>query len=737
MPARRSFTISQMLRWADEHQRRTGRYPTNQSGRIHGEHHSWGAVAHYLHKWSEPGQANSIAQLLQAHRGKRNTKRLPNLSIAQVLRWADAHFRRMGQWPIGKTIPIPESGGETWKGIDEALRLGRRGFRPHQTLARLLQKNRDVRNRRNLSPLTISQVLNWCDADHARTGRWPTSQSGAVQGAPGETWAGVNHALQRGRRGIRPPITLVALLNKQGRRRKKKPTKASDQDILRWVREHRRRTGRWPHQRGGLVRGTSFTWSGVDSLVRRRSISAGRPSTLSTFLSARMGKPLRRRGPLVLAKVTAWAEAHRRRSGHWPSRMSGPIPEAPGETWHHVYDAARRGQRGLPRMAWFSSRRKRLPRKPLSEQRIIAWARAYRRRTGRWPAARNESITEAPSETWRRINDSLSAGTRGLPGGASLARFLADRCGARTTAALPPRSIGQILTWADEHRERTGRWPVISSGPIRGIPGETWSTIAYALKQGQRGLPPSSLGDLLEMERGVRPHRWGGMLSETQITSWARAHHERTGVWPHANGGLVFEAPDRTWRSIDHALRLGSRGLKGGTSLARLLARKVGARNPLDPPRLSVRKILGWADAHYRRRGTWPASDGGPVIDAPGEHWSRIHEFLKRGGRGLLGGSSLVSLLTKARGARYRHQGVPLSIERILDWAQVHHRRTGQWPTADSGPVRNAKGEHWRAIDAALRAGSRNLRGGSSLQRLLKSRFDLATPAIASRRKRV
>jgi hypothetical protein len=40
--------------------------------------------------------------------------------------------------------------------------------------------------------------------------------------------------------------------------------------------------------------------------------------------------------PLTVAQILAWADAHRARTGEWPRVLSGPIPEAPGESWRAV-----------------------------------------------------------------------------------------------------------------------------------------------------------------------------------------------------------------------------------------------------------------------------------------------------------------------------------------------------------------------------------------------------------------
>ncbi len=62
-------------------------------------------------------------------------------------------------------------------------------------------------------------------------------------------------------------------------------------------------------------------------------------------------------------------------------------------------------------------------------------------------------------------------------------------------------------------------------------------------------------------------------LTVKQILNWADAHHRRTGRWPLHRSGAIPEAPRENWAIIEAALRLGLRGLPGGDSLPRLLAR--------------------------------------------------------------------------------------------------------------------------------------------------------------------
>jgi hypothetical protein len=109
----------------------------------------------------------------------------------------------------------------------------------------------------------------------------------------------------------------------------------------------------------------------------------------------------------------------------------------------------------------------------LTVEQVLAWAEAHHARTGGWPAARSGAVHAAAGETWRALNKALSAGTRGLPGGSSLSRLLA------------------------EHRGRR---------PRRSPLTENWGAINRALREGFRDLPgDDTLAQLLR--RTGRGHR--------------------------------------------------------------------------------------------------------------------------------------------------------------------------------------------------------------------------------------
>jgi hypothetical protein len=131
--------------------------------------------------------------------------------------------------------------------------------------------------------------------------------------------------------------------------------------------------------------------------------------------------------PLSVEQILAWAKAHFQRTGHWPTFRAGKVAEAPGESWSAIYQALRRGLRGLPsgtslpqlldeRIGAEGGRGK----PPLRLEQILAWMRAHHNRTGRWPQIKSGEVQDAPGESWNALDQALRHGSRGLPAGLSL-----------------------------------------------------------------------------------------------------------------------------------------------------------------------------------------------------------------------------------------------------------------------------------------------------------------------------
>lgn len=139
-------------------------------------------------------------------------------------------------------------------------------------------------------------------------------------------------------------------------------------------------------------------------------------------------------------------------------------------------------------------------------------------------------------------------------------------------------------------------------------------------------------------------------------------------------------------------------------------------------PQLTIKQILVWADDHYHRMDKWPTADSGLVLVEPGENWRSVDNGLRLGLRGLPGGDSLAKLLSRRRGVRNCKALPPYTIRQILTWADAYHAKHGNWPKGSSGPIEQAPGETWTAVEVALSHGIRGLPGGDSLARLLGRR---------------
>jgi len=183
---------------------------------------------------------------------------------------------------------------------------------------------------------------------------------------------------------------------------------------------------------------------------------------------------------LTITEILRWADAYRETAGKWPTVKSGDIMGTIGENWGLVDQSLRKGLRGLQGgsslaklLAAERGARNYHQLPPLTEEQILAWADAYHLQTREWPMRATIIILGSGRENWLAIDSALRHGYRGLPGGSSLGKLLAERRGVRNPSNLPLLTEEQILAWADSHHDRTGSWPRKDSGPIPEAPGET------------------------------------------------------------------------------------------------------------------------------------------------------------------------------------------------------------------------------------------------------------------------
>jgi len=500
-------------------------------------------------------------------------------------------------------------------------------------------------------PLTVEQILAWADEHKAKTNEWPTQKSGPIPDSQ-ETWAGVSHALVRGRRGVSATRCSLAqlLADHRGVRNRMNLSQLTEEGILLFADRFFAQKNTWPTQTSGGIEGTSDTWAAICVALRNGSRGLLKKTTLADLLWENRGVPNKANRPkLTVSQILTWADEHKRRTGDWPKQTSGRVP--------------------------------------------------------------------GTQETWSGIQAALHAGIRGLPGGSGIRLLLHEHRDVKHLLRQPDLSVAQILRWADAYKRTSGKWPKGDKTSV--IPGttETWASIDAALRGGRRGLPKSSLADVLERQRGVRNHLRAAKLTTKQILLWADQHKRKTGRWPIAESGPVLGVPHEKWQNVQAALTQGTRGLPGGDSLARLLERKRGVRNRLYLPALTISQILKWAVNHKSIYGRYPIvhDEHSP---APGESWLAINASLERGQRGLPGGSSLPKLLANHRGVS-RGVHVPrLSISNIVRWARQHRAATGAWPVESSGQITGTQ-ERWDNVAQCVRLGLRGFPRGWTLKKLL------------------
>ena len=762
------LSITGILAWADAYRATNGAWPTSHSGPVRDARFdvTWATVnsalaagrrglpggsslLRLLDEHREPQRrepARRVAHVGVEHRETEDRSRVAQdaLTVDAILEWADAHHAATGEWPSFRSGLVRNAPGRLgWETINVSLIVGYRGLPGGTTLGRLLAERRGGPTETTQTPLTgarahwvtrppltVEQILEWADAHHATCGRWPTIRCGCVAAAPEETWRGLNRALVEGRRGLPGGTSLATLLQEQrGRCKDPAHSRFTLDQVLGWADAHFAAHGCWPGDGSGPVApAPDVTWRAINQMLHRghRGLPGG--TSLARVLHQQRGHSIRTDEPrLTLDQILAWADDHFAVHGRWPTNKGGPVATSSEVTWRSVDNALLRGHRGLSGrmslarvLAQHRGQRNRSSLPRLTVEEILAWADAHFAIHGRWPDTTSGPIAAAPQETWGAISVVLTKGHRGLPGGVSLARLLAQHRGRRDRSALPGLTIDQILAWADAHFAAHGRWPTNTCGSVGAAPEETWRNLDTALAKGSRGLSGrTTLARLLTQHRGRRNRSFPPRLTVEEILAWADAHFAVHGRWPNTMSGPVAAAPEDTWRAINRLLAEGRRGLPGGTSLAQLLVQHRGHRNTSSPPRLTVDQILAWADAHSAVHGRWPNAKSGPVAAAPEESWNAIDGVLTRGNRGLSGGTSLAQLLAQHRGYRNKSSVPRLTVDQILAWADAHFAVHSRWPTKKCGSVSASPQETWGALDNALAKGSRGLSGRTTLRRLL------------------
>jgi hypothetical protein len=299
------LNIMQINGWVLTYYARTGRLPRVKDGTIpEAPDESWSIIDNAF-RYGRRGLAETGYTSLKAFLDSYFTRAdfgqrvmlKPKLYISTILKWADEHHARTGNWPNTNSGEIPDEPGETWRKINHEMTRGLRGINPPTTLTKLLEQQRGMRPSRR-GTLTFVQILRWADEHRARTGQWPDPKSRSeIPGAPHETWLHVNSAMLHGSRGLPQKTSLPMLLFTYRGRPHIRMLPAYDLDTIEsWVSSYREQYNKWPGvSTGGVVdEAPEESWRSIDAAFKAggRGLEGCGYRSLDDFMIKRMGKPL-------------------------------------------------------------------------------------------------------------------------------------------------------------------------------------------------------------------------------------------------------------------------------------------------------------------------------------------------------------------------------------------------------------------------------------------------------------
>lgn len=382
----------------------------------------------------------------------------------------------------------------------------------------------------------------------------------------------------------------------------------------------------------------------------------------------------------------------------------------------------------------------------LDETQIIDWVKKHIEQYGKKPGKHTGAVEFAEGEhkgiTWAAIDIALKKGLRGLPGKSCLVKLIKEKLGIRSYHNPPALPTQLIIDWITLFINKYERKPNMSDGNIEfaegEYAGETWSGVNAALWRGGRGQPgKSSLASLIQENFGIKNIQDLPALSATLILDWIKQYIDVHGKKPNRTSGIIEPVSEEykgiTWTIINTALEVGTRGLPGGSSLAKLIDNKMGIANPMNLPSLNEELIINWVTQFINTHKEKPLRSSGVIEFASADHkgitWLAVDSALKRGRRGISGKSSLASLIAKTFSFKNHMNLSPLTEEMIVGWVTQYIDIRGEKPTQNSGILdfvsEAYKGITWLAINTALDKGGRELLGGSSLAKLIEKHLGI------------
>ncbi|MGH1379211.1 MAG: hypothetical protein ACRBB3_10365 [Alphaproteobacteria bacterium] len=329
------------------------------------------------------------------------------------------------------------------------------------------------------------------------------------------------------------------------------------------------------------------------------------------------------------------------------------------------------------------------------------------------------------------LNAALKNGSRGLPSGLSITSVteeISEEQGIEyvNRKKQAPLDIDLIKESLLAHRQATGEWLaphkrgkdgnsyILEHGPY--AKKMTANALQSILSQSIRGIEKQSsiakLNAEISEEHGLDYINKNDKddLDIDLIKESLLAHRQETGEWLRLKKSETEEpykleygpyATQETINSINIALARGTRGLSGGSSIAKLNAEiseehGLDYSNHLNQNNLHIDLIKESLLAHRQATGEWLSNgklgDSGTIGGYVLEHGPYAGELtvtamesaLTTGGRGLSGGSSIAKLnaeISEEHGLDYKNNLAQelLDIDLIKESLLAHRQATGEW----------------------------------------------------------
>lgn len=442
---------------------------------------------------------------------------------------------------------------------------------------------------RCILPLTEEQIIKWLQNHYDHIGEWPRRDSEHLFKLQGDSWSKIDTALREGLRGLPGGSSLAQLLKKYfGVGNIQSLPQLSIEEIKNCILMYKERTNEWPNEKSGSIPELpGETWAKVMSALHKGGRGLPGGSSLAK-LSQDLGKRNPKNLPkLTIEQISQWAEAHHKRTGEWPTKDSGSIPEVPGENWKAINYALKskksiRGLRGSTTLSLLLKEQLGVGLFKFDISTIKKCILTHVERIGAYPDKHSGVVFDLPGKTWGMIDSALRKGNIELADKSNLAKLISTEFRVRNIKYLPDLEVEIIKKCILAYHKSTNEWPDKHSGKIPELPGETWSSIDSALYRGKRGLYKSSLAKLRE-QLGGRPNHYDlPNLTKEIISRWAQLYFNNAGKWPNEYSGLIEEASYKiTWRAVNAALRQGLRGLSSGSSLSKFISKELGKCNDL------------------------------------------------------------------------------------------------------------------------------------------------------------